>query len=180
MRSPFLKSVLFGSMLALSFSTLADQHAGHGVHDVHAAEAQKGSFAATLASLGIEQPWSRALPPTAKTGAVFVGIYNQGEDDRLVAADTPIAEKAELHTHRMQEGLMQMIQVKGIEIPGHGGRLELKPGSYHIMLIGLKQPLREGDRFPLQLTFEKSGTVELDVEVRSLDADTGAEHSRHH
>lgn len=175
----YLKSALFGSLLFCSFSTLADPHAGRGTHAVHAAEAQKGNFTATLASLGIEQPWSRALPPSARTGAVFVSIYNQGADDRLVAAHAPIAGQTELHTHRIQDGLMQMIQVNGIEVPGHGGQLELKPGGYHIMLIDLKQPLHEGERFPLRLSFEKSGEIELEVEVRSLDAGTAADHSHH-
>lgn len=179
MSASAFKICALAATLALSGAAMAD-HARHGHQiDVHAAEAQKGAYAATLMNLGIEQPWSRALPPTAQTGAVFVSIHNQGPDERLIAAASPVAEQTELHTHRMQEGLMQMIQVKGIEIPGHGGRLELKPGGYHIMLIGLKQPLREGDRFPLQLTFEKSGTLELEVEVRSLDAGTAAEHANH-
>lgn len=178
MSVPLFKSCALGIALALSAPVLADSNP-HSHHGVHTAEAQKGVYAATLASLGIGQPWSRALPPTAKTGAVFVSVYNQGPEDRLIGAYSPVADTTELHTHRMRDGLMQMIQVSEIEVPGHGGQLELKPGSYHIMLIGLLQPLREGDRFPLQLTFERSGTVELEVEVRNLTAGTGAEHLHH-
>lgn len=175
-----LKACVLGFGLALSLPLLAEQHQAHTSHEVHGAEAVKGSYAATLMNLAIGQPWSRALPPTAQTGAVFVTIHNQGPDERLLAASSPIANKVELHTHLMQGDLMQMVQVESIEIIGHGGQQQLKPGGYHIMLIGLQQQLREGERFPLRLSFANSGEIELQVEVRSLDAGTAAEHAHHH
>lgn len=177
MASPAFKACMLVAALALTPFASA---LGHEHHPVHGAEAVKSTYVATLANLGISQPWSRALPPTSVTGAVFVSVFNQGETDHLLAAQSPVAQALELHNHLEQDGLMQMIEVQEIEIPGAGGLLELKPGSYHIMLIGLKQPLREGDRFPLQLSFARSGTIELEVEVRSMDAGTGAEHLHHH
>lgn len=173
MRS-FHKTLALATLLGLTASSWAQETT------VHSAEAKKGHYAATLANLGIGQPWSRAVPPTSPTGAVFVEIDNQGPVDHLLAAHAEIAETLELHTHLEQDGLLRMVQVDRIEVPGPNGRLELRPGGYHIMLIGLKQPLREGDSFPLQLEFERSGLVELTVEVRNFAAGTGADHDHHH
>lgn len=146
--------------------------------EAHSAEATKGLYAATLGNLGITQPWSRALPPSAHTGALFVSIHNQGEKDYLVAAHVDIADVVELHTHVHEDGLMKMQQVEQIEVPS-GATLELTPGSYHIMLIGLREPLREGMRFPVRLEFSASGSIELEAEVKSMDTGTGAEHAHH-
>lgn len=146
--------------------------------DVHSAEAAKGIYVATQGNLGITLPWSRALPPSAHTGALFVSIHNQGGKDHLVSAHTDIADKTELHTHVHEGGLMKMQQVEQIEVPA-GATLELAPGGYHIMLIGLREPLREGMRFPVRLKFEVAGSVELEAEVKSMDAGTGAEHLHH-
>jgi copper(I)-binding protein len=118
------------------------------------------------------------LPPSAHTGALFVSIHNQGGKDHLVSAHTDIADKTELHTHVHEGGLMKMQQVEQIEVPA-GATLELAPGGYHIMLIGLREPLREGMRFPVRLKFAVAGSVELEAEVKSMDAGTGAEHLHH-
>lgn len=146
--------------------------------EIHSAETAKGMYATTLGNLGITKPWSRALPVTAHTGALFVNIRNWGEKDILVSAHTDIAEKTELHTHLHEDGLMKMRQVEHIEVPAES-TLELTPGGYHIMLIGLRKPLLEGMHFPVRLEFVASGSVELQAEVRSMDAGTGAEHSHH-
>lgn len=176
------KSSLLVSAMALAgitqiavAQTSAEQHG----QDVHAAEAAKGQYVATLASIGIQQPWSRALPPTAKNGAVFVNIDNQGLADQLISASANIAKTVELHDHIHENGLMKMVQVDSIEVPA-GGSAELKPGSYHIMLIDLQQPLREGEHFPVTLQFRDAGSVDLQVEVRSMDAGTAAEHLHQH
>lgn len=167
-----LKYTLLTALLSFSALTYAAEHA------VHSSEASKGQYVATIASIGIKQPWSRALPPTAHTGATFVTLDNQGAADRLIRAYSPVAEKTELHNHIHQDGLMKMVEVEAIDVPA-SGTLELKPGSYHVMLIGLKQPLKEGERFPIRLEFEQAGSVELDVIVKSLSAGTGAEHMQH-
>ena len=72
-----------------------------------------------------------------------------------------------MHTHTMKDGMMMMHQLDSIEVPA-GGTLEFKPGGNHIMLIGLKHPLLEGEHFPLTLTFKHAGNVELNVEVHGL------------
>lgn len=150
---------------------------------VHAAEQEhhgdKVAPVATLNNLAIGQPWSRALPPTVQTGAAYVSIANLGKTaDRLTGAASSAADKVELHAHLLQGDLLRMVAVDSIEVPAKG-MLELAPGGYHIMLIGLKQPLREGERFPIRLEFEKAGALELEVEIRSPDAGTAAEHLHH-
>ncbi|NLC08514.1 MAG: copper chaperone PCu(A)C [Gammaproteobacteria bacterium] len=172
MRSTFFKNSLLAVIIGFSPFTYAAEST------VHAAETIKGQYVATVASIGIEQPWSRALPPTAHTGATFVSIYNQGRADRLMSAYSPVAEKTELHNHIHQDGLMKMVEVEFIDVPANG-TLELKPGSFHIMLIGLKQSLNEGEHFPIRLDFEQAGSVELEVQVKDMNAGTGAEHLHH-
>jgi copper(I)-binding protein len=80
-----------------------------------------------------------------------------------------VAEVVELHTHVMDGTIMRMRKVDAIDVTG-GSTTELKPGGLHVMLIGLKAPLKAGEKFPLTLKFERAGEVKLDVEVRGTAA----------
>ncbi|MBX3454910.1 DUF1775 domain-containing protein [Ferrovibrio sp.] len=135
-----------------------------------------GKDAAPTASIGpiqIQQPFARATP--AKMGGAFMTLVNTGmAGDKLVKAASPVAENVELHTHVKEGEVMRMRPVPAIEIAGHG-RTALEPGSYHVMLIGLKQPLKEGASFPLTLTFEKAGSVTLNVPVVKPGGTAGSE-----
>lgn len=113
----------------------------------------------------VSGPWSRATAPTAPTGVAFMTLSTGGEPDRLLDAESPVAELVELHTHIMDDGgIMRMRPVEAIEIvPGEPTRLA--PGGLHIMLIGLQQPLVRGEQFPLTLIFENAGTLEITVPV---------------
>ncbi|HEY5307255.1 MAG TPA: copper chaperone PCu(A)C, partial [Casimicrobiaceae bacterium] len=105
-----------------------------------------------------------------KVAGAFMTIRNQGtEADRLVSASSPVAGLVEIHEMAMDGGMMKMRAVKGIDIKP-GATVELQPGGYHVMLEDLKQPLKEGDRIPVRLTFEKSGTVEVMVHVEAMGA----------
>src|SRR3546814_7663300 len=77
---------------------------------------------------------------------------------------SPVAEHVEIHEHVMDGNAMRMRPVDGVPLPA-GGMAELQPGGYHVMLIGLKHPLKQGEHFPLTLTFEKAGTVTIEVPV---------------
>ncbi|AUH53709.1 hypothetical protein CXB49_19765 [Chromobacterium sp. ATCC 53434] len=120
-----------------------------------------------LGSIHIGHPWSRAMPIASPTGGVYLSLENQGKGaDRLVSASTPRAASAELHTHVNDNGVMRMRKVEGgVEI-APGQTVKFAPGSYHVMLVGLKQPLKAGDRFPLTLNFEKAGSIVVDVVVQ--------------
>lgn len=115
--------------------------------------------------ISIEQPWSRATAPSAQNGAAFMTIRNTGsEAETLYAAATERADRVELHTHLMEDGVMKMRKVETIEIPADGEAL-LKPGGLHVMFFGLKSPLREGETFPVELRFEKAGNRTVEVTV---------------
>lgn len=123
----------------------------------------------------IDHPWSRAMPPSAPNAAAFFVLHNQGDTaDRLVSANSPQAQKTEIHEHVHQNGLMKMQQVQGVDVPA-GGEVQFVPMGYHVMLFGVKQQLKDGERFPLTLRFEKAGEVQVEVAVQK-DA-PAAEHS---
>ncbi|WP_296129779.1 copper chaperone PCu(A)C [Pseudomonas sp. Ga0074129] len=133
----------------------------------------------SVGNLHIEHPWSRAMPPVAPTAAAYFVVHNKGsEADRLLSASTPVAGKAELHEHIHADGLMKMQQVQSVEIPA-GGEVKFEPMGYHVMLFNLKQQAKDGERFPLTLTFEKAGAVEVEIAVQA-DAPVSADHAEKH
>jgi copper(I)-binding protein len=125
----------------------------------------------TGTSIAVEQPWARATPAGAKTGAVYMTLDNKtGSADRLTGASSDVADKLQIHEMKVVNGVMQMRQVAdGLPIPASGS-VALKPGSYHVMLIGLKKPLTPGETFPLTLTFEKAGNISVTVPVQAMGA----------
>jgi copper(I)-binding protein len=119
-------------------------------------------------AIEIAEPWARASAGT--TGAAYMTLRNTGDAaDRLIAASSPAAGKTELHTMTMEGDVMRMRPVAGIEVKPHGST-ELKPGGLHVMLMGLKGPLKPGDRLALTLKFEKAGEVSVEVPVRAAGA----------
>jgi copper(I)-binding protein len=127
--------------------------------------------------LEVGNAWARATPGKAENGAAYLTIQSPMAD-RLVSASTPVAKKAELHTMSMEGMVMKMRPLAALEIPA-GKAVTLNPGGTHIMLLGLKEPLREGQSFPLTLTFEKAGPKEVTVAVGKPGA-TAAGHTEHH
>lgn len=128
-------------------------------------------------TLQISQAWSRATPPAAITGAGYLTIRNTGKSaDRLVGGSTPVAAKLEIHEMSMTGGVMRMRPVKGGLAIAPGQSVILKPGGYHLMLIGLKRPLKAGERLPVTLTFERTGAVETELEVRGPDGRPVGDH----
>jgi copper(I)-binding protein len=115
----------------------------------------------------IAHPWARASAGAAKTGAAYLTITDQGQPDRLTGASTPVAATAELHESMQDGGMMKMRPVAGIQLET-GKAVTLAPGGIHVMLMGLKAPLKQGDSFPLTLTFEHAPplTVTIEVEAR--------------
>lgn len=135
---------------------------------------------ATAGPIRIENPWARATPPGAEVGGVYLTLKNTGPVDRLVSGSSPVAERTELHTMSMDGGVMKMRPLPAIEVPAKGV-VVLKPGGLHVMLVGLKRPLKEGERISLTLTFEKAGNLHVEVPVASLEAmgHEDMQHKRH-
>lgn len=133
----------------------------------------------TLGSLNISGLFARASAGKVKAGGAFMTITNKGDADKLLSASAAVSEKTELHTHIKDGEVMRMRQVDHIDIPANG-KVELKPGSYHVMFIGLKRPLEKGQFVPVELIFEKAGRITVDVEVGSVGATGPAGHSMKH
>jgi copper(I)-binding protein len=105
--------------------------------------------------------------PPRGNGAVYFTVVNEGgAPDRIMRAQTDVAESVELHVSRLDNGVMKMEPVAGGVEVAAGGKVELKPGSYHVMLMGLKQDLKPGDRFPVTVELEKSGALKVEAIVR--------------
>ena len=132
----------------------------------------------TLKSLSIDHPFARATPPGAKTGGAFFVVENTGKtSDKLIRVASPAAGGAELHEMAMDGGVMKMRAIAAMDVPA-GGKLELKPGGYHVMMFDLKQPLKPGDKVPLTLTFENAGSILVSVDVEAMGSTGGATHKQ--
>ena len=119
---------------------------------------------AQQAGVTVTEAWSRASTPAAKTGAIYVTV-TAGQPDRLTSASTAVADMTELHQTRMQNGVMEMRPVEAGLPVTPGAPIHMAPGGYHIMLMGLKQPLKQGDRVKLTLRFEHAGAVDVEAVV---------------
>jgi copper(I)-binding protein len=123
-----------------------------------------------LAQVSIDQPWMRATPPGAKVAGGYMMVTNKGSTpDRLVGAASPVADRVELHVHMHEGGVMKMKQVPGFDIPA-GGKFVLKPGGAHLMFVDIKRPIKEGEKIPVTLKFEKAGEVKAEYSVSGLGA----------
>jgi copper(I)-binding protein len=131
-----------------------------------------------VGSLEIGHPWTRATPKGAQVAGGYLKITNKGTiADRLVDAKSDIAPRIEIHEMAMNSGTMQMRALKdGLEIKP-GATVELKPGSYHIMFMDLKQPLEKGQRVKGTLTFEKAGPIDVEFVVEAVGAPAPGGHS---
>ncbi|MGQ0582188.1 MAG: copper chaperone PCu(A)C [Reyranella sp.] len=124
-----------------------------------------------VGALEITRPWTRATPATAQSGGGFLTVTNKGTTpDRLVAARSTVSAKVEVHEMRMDGNVMRMRELeKGLEIPA-GATVMLKPGSYHIMFMGLKAPFAKDAKVPVTLVFEKAGSLDIVLDVEALGA----------
>ena len=145
-------------------STMSDDHTTHG--ESKSVSSQK---------ISIENPWIRAVPPTSNNSALYLILHNHTDkDETLISAQSPIAVAVELHNVIEQDGVFSMIAVPEILIPAKSS-IALQPANYHIMLIGLKEPLQEGSEVPVTFTFTHSSPLQRDVPVQK-----GAGANDHH
>ncbi len=121
------------------------------------------------ASIQIEQPWARATPAVAMSGAVYMTINNKSNvADRLIGASSDATKTLQIHEMKVVDDVMKMREISGgLVIPANGS-VALKPGGYHVMLIGLKKPLKAGETVQMTLTFEKAGKVDVSVPVKGV------------
>jgi periplasmic copper chaperone A len=125
----------------------------------------------TAGTIEVSNPWARATPKGAQVGGAFMTITNKGtEPDRLVGISSAVASKIEVHQMSMDSGVMAMRPVAGgLEIKP-GQTVEFRPDSFHLMLMGLKQPLIQGQHLKATLEFAKAGKLEIDYAVEAVGA----------
>ncbi len=124
-----------------------------------------------LGSIEVQHPWSWATPTTAPSAGGFLTVVNKGDGpDRLVAVQSPAADQVQIHEMKMDGNVMRMRELdNGVALPA-GQTVELKPGGYHVMFIGLKAPFAKGQKVPATLVFEKAGKVDVEFLVDALGA----------
>lgn len=150
------REIIFASVLTVAAAfSLADAQA----HEIK------------IGDIVIHHPWARQSPMGADVAAGFMTITNTGsQDDRLLGASSDISAMVQIHTMKMEGDVMKMEELaEGVPIPA-GATVELKPKSLHIMFMGLKVPVKEGESFSGTLTFQRAGNVAIDYEVMSSTA----------
>ncbi len=137
-----------------------------------------------MAQVTVKDPWVRATVSQQKATGAFMQITS-AQDARLIEASSPLAGVVEVHEMTMEKDVMKMRAVKALDLPA-GKNVELKPGGYHVMLMDLKQQMKEGDTVPLTLVVEgkdkKRSTIEVKAPVKPLASSGntgGMDHSKH-
>jgi periplasmic copper chaperone A len=126
---------------------------------------------AKAGDLVISQAWSRATPNGAKIGAGYFTIENKGATaDKLVGVSGDVSSRIEVHEMSMNNGVMKMRPVDGGLTIDPGKTVKLAPSGYHLMIMDLKSPLKQGDKLPLTLQFEKAGKVAVTLDVQGVGA----------
>ena len=127
------------------------------------------SATAAFAQVDVKDAWARATVPGQKATGAFMKLTAK-DGSKLVSASSPAAGVTEVHEMKMEGDVMKMAELKdGLEIPA-GAKVELKPGGFHIMFMGLKEGIKEGDAVKVKLVFEKAGEVEVEMPAQAADA----------
>jgi len=125
----------------------------------------------------IEDAHVRATPPHSKNSAAFMKIHNSSDISRkLIAASSDIAERVELHSHIMSDGMMKMRQVEAIEVNANGSAI-LRPGSFHVMFLGLKSALVEGENVTLKLYFDNGDEITVEAPIKKITTKKKMKHN---
>jgi periplasmic copper chaperone A len=136
--------------------------------------------AAPAQGIQVVDAWSRPTPPGTEVGVAYFTIRNGGKSDRLLSASSPVAKRADLHVSSVKDGVTKMQHLSEVAVGG-GTSTSFEPNGRHVMLTGLRRPLKQGEVFPLTLTFANAGPVETRVRVRGADdpgIGNGMDHSR--
>nr|WP_298123518.1 copper chaperone PCu(A)C [uncultured Pseudoxanthomonas sp.] len=127
--------------------------------------------------ISVASPWLRETPPGAPVAGGFLTLQNpSSEDDRLLAVESALAQRVEIHAMRDEGGVARMRELAdGLLLPG-GAMVELQPGGHHLMFIQPQRPLQAGEHVDATLVFERAGRVPVTFEVRPLGASGAASH----
>lgn len=129
-------------------------------------------------TVGVNNAWVRATAPGQKTAGAYLELTGVA-DSALVAVDSPLAAKAELHNMSMDGGVMRMRAVEKIDLPA-GKTVKLAPGGLHVMLLDIKQAFKEGGKVPLTLTFRGAGGAQTTQKIEAQVRAAGGSATHHH
>lgn len=132
----------------------------------------KARNAAPVRPIVVENAWARAMPGGVTTAAIYLTLTNRGDTaDRLIACTTPVARAVQIHETTAHGDIMRMRAVAdGVPLPPHRS-VALKPGAHHLMLVGVKEPIRVGATVALTLQFAHAGDMTVEVPVTALRND---------
>lgn len=132
--------------------------------------------------VSVKDAWIRGTVQGQNATGAFMELTGKS-NARLIGASSPAAKNVEVHNMKVENGVMKMFPVDGVDLPA-GKPVKFAPGGYHVMLMDLQKPLNAGDKVPLKLTFElankKRETVDLSVDVRDVKGNAKAESKGHH
>jgi hypothetical protein len=140
-----------------------------------------GAFAAGAAdSVSVVDPYVRLAPPGAQATGAFMALKNAGDKDvKVVRAENSASKITELHTHVNENGVMKMRPVPAIDIKAKGEAV-LQPGGLHVMMIDLKEPMKEGDKVAITLDFDDGSSKKVEATVRKpMPMPAPIDHSEH-
>lgn len=125
-----------------------------------------GAGGTTGSGITVSEAWVRPSPMMERAGAAYMVLQNNGvAEDKLLSVASDVAKTLELHETKESGGMMEMSPVPNIPVPANG-KAELKPGGFHVMLIGLNRELKAGEKVQLTLNFEKAGKVSVTAEIK--------------
>lgn len=166
----FRVSLCAAAMLATTMPAQAHDSEGHSMH-MQAHDANE---------VEISGAFARATPPRAKAGVIYLSAESLLRDDVLLGGETEAADSLQLHTHQSEDGIMRMRRVEAVKLP-KGEAVHFMPGGLHIMLVGLKAPLKKGESVAIELRFANAPDMQLDVPVMGISARASAkaDHAGH-
>ncbi|MCP1198935.1 copper chaperone PCu(A)C [Notoacmeibacter sp. MSK16QG-6] len=169
-----MKYTIMAAVAALTLLPISAQAESNKMADGHSHMQMVGKLEITDVRL-------RATPPNAKVAAGYLTVRNTGtEPDRLIGGSVDFADEIEVHEMAVEDGVMKMRPLRdGLEI-APGQQVELKPGSYHLMLMGMKDELKEGQTRTLTVEFEKAGSVSVDAPVAPFGKGGHPDNSKEH
>lgn len=132
----------------------------------------------SVGTIQIDHPWARVTAAGQSAGGGFMTLTNRGRRaDVLIGGSTPVAREVQVHEMAVTDGVMRMRQLTGgLTIPA-GGSVQLRPGSYHVMFMGLNRALVAGERVPVTLRFQRAGSVRVEFAVEAMGATPGGDHA---
>ena len=134
-----------------------------------------------IGPIAIDHPWTRATPKNAPVAGGYLKITNTGTaPDRFTGGSIEVAKRFEVHAMSMEGGVMKMRELRDGLTIAPGATVELKPGSYHIMMMNLSRPLTKGEKVKGSLTFEKAGKVDIEFAVEAIGASPAGMKTKEH